>query len=255
MPIPLGYQESIFTPKASRGMEARWTFSADKRGKSLILPDGRCDVMLRYNSGRPEAPVPLVTGPATRPYTVECQPGDSWLGIRMRPHKAVVLWRQRLSSAADAVLRGAEAVSLMPGLAVFDRQNLSLASLAEAVQALLPPDDATAPDDRISDVLNAVHASGGRLRIEALATFAGCSPRHLNRVFGASIGLPIKTYAQLVQFHRTLKLICDEKLPVADASYEGGYADQPHLTRAFRRFGGFAPSRIPDELTVPALFS
>jgi hypothetical protein len=34
--IPIGYQETIVTPKASRSVEAYWSFTADKPGQSLV---------------------------------------------------------------------------------------------------------------------------------------------------------------------------------------------------------------------------
>jgi len=49
-------------------------------------------------------------------------------------------------------------------------------------------------------------------------------------------------------------LIVEERLSISDAAYEGGYADHAHLTRAFQRFGGFAPSAIPEDLVRPSVF-
>jgi AraC-like DNA-binding protein len=34
-------------------------------------------------------------------------------------------------------------------------------------------------------------------------------------------------------------------LTLAEAALEGGYSDQAHMTREFRRYGGFTPGRRP----------
>ena len=36
----------------------------------------------------------------------------------------------------------------------------------------------------------------------------------------------------------------------AAAAYEAGYADQSHMTRAFRRFGGFTPANMVEVTLV-----
>ncbi|WP_186827093.1 helix-turn-helix transcriptional regulator [Shimia ponticola] len=174
------------------------------------------------------------------------QPGDTWVGVRLRPEYGVTVWRDRLNTAQDTVLRGKAAVDLIPGLGA----TTGIGTLTDLLATLTK----NTADSRLPGLIDAIHASGGRIRIERLATFAGWSTRHLNRVFRDHLGLSVKTYAQLVQFHRTLKLIRVGRLPLTAAAYEGGYSDQAHLARAFRRFGGFAPSAIPQELSIPTLF-
>ena len=218
----------------------------------MILPDGRCDIILRYNTHGSGSPIPIITGPATQPYTVEYDVGDSWLGIRLRPGKGVMLWQQRIASAANTVLRGQDALELLPRLAGIKGHHSTLNILAAALEAKTT---GHITDHRLSLALDILHASGGRIRIERLATYVGCTSRHLNRMFRSNMGLSAKTYAQLLQFHRTLKLIQHEHLSIADAAFEGGYADHAHLSRAFQCFGGFTPSRVPHDLSLPALFS
>lgn len=187
---------------------------------------------------------PVVTGPATQPYWVDFTAGDTWIGVRLRPENAASLWQGQIDQAQDAVLRGAPATALVRSLAT------GSADLTRVVTTI----STTGGSERLVQVLDAIHASGGRMQITRLAQFAGGSARHLGRVFRHHIGLSVKTYAQLVQFHRTLKLIRVGRVSLTSAAYEGGYADQSHLTRSFQRFGGFAPSDMPEELSMPTLF-
>lgn len=156
-----------------------------------------------------------------------------------------------MRNAADTILTGPEALSRLPALSKLKGAALTLDALAQ----LVPAQSGAEPETRLTRAIDVLHASGGRLRIILVARFVACSPRHLNRLFRKNTGLDAKTYAQIIQFHRTLKLIVTGHVPIVAAASEGGYADQAHMTRAFRRFGGFTPTTVPPDLTGPALFS
>jgi len=225
---------------------------ADKDGRSLVLPDGRCDIIVKYNNQEATPPVPIITGPATLPYTIEYIAGDSWLGIRLRPHSAFELWRQRITGAVDTVLRGDDAIALLPDLKQIAHSELSTNSLAKL---WLEIKSSSATDKRLVATLELLHVSGGRIRVEELSKRVGCTARQLNRLIKTNTGLTTKTYSQLVQFHRTLELIQAQRFSLTGAALEGGYSDHAHLTRAFKRFGGFTPTTIPADLSAPSLFS
>jgi len=250
MPIPIGYKETIITPRVSRSVEAFWSFRANSCGKSLVLPDGRCDIILQSNIRKLDSPIPIITGPATQPYTVDYNVGDQWLGVRLRPDSGVSVWQHKIAQAADAVVLGQDAVALLPELGNINSPDFTLEIVVSALQPML----LRHTHQRLSCAVDALHASGGRIPIAKLATLIGCTTRQLNRLFRSNIGLSTKTYAQLVQFHRTLNLIRVEQQTITSAALEGGYADHAHLTRAFQRFGGFAPSRLPQDLAQPSLF-
>jgi len=219
-------------------------------GRSLVLPDGRCDIIFRYNIHESVPPIPVITGPATQPYFVNYKAGDSWLGIRLRPYHAALVWRDMIIGAADTVLRGEDAISLLPSLAQVNQSELSIKNLADVCSHFNAPEKV---DSRLLTSLDVLHLSGGRIRVDELSEKVGCTTRQLNRIFKINTGLTTKVYAQLEQFHRTLKLVQVEQLSISDAAFEGGYSDHAHLTRAFKRFGGFTPSNIPHHLSSPTL--
>ncbi|WP_370223980.1 helix-turn-helix transcriptional regulator [Hyphomonas atlantica] len=231
----------------ARRIEAIWSFSACTPGSAVILPDGRCDIIVRNHVSTPDEVTPIITGPATLPYRVDYKNGDQWFGIRLRPEHGAALWQDCLGNAPDSVLRGSKALDRFPTLAVLRGSGPTLDDLARIVHAQTWPE----VDPRLTRAIDILHASGGRLRIEALARFVGCTARHLNRLFRRNVGLSAKTYAQLIQFHRTLKLITNGNVPIIAAAFEGGFSDQAHMARTFRRFGGFTPSRIPTDLSLP----
>lgn len=254
MPIPAGYSETIITPKASRNVEAHWSFTATKTGKSIILPDGRCDLIIRFNAYNDAEPVVIVTGPATRAFTVEFVDGDSWVGVRLRPGFGRLLWQDRINDAVDEMVNGYAALALVPELANLDRTDVFGDALVNVIAQRASRISSSYQDGYTLSALDMIHMSGGRMGLEQLAKLSRCSSRHLNRVFRSSVGLSVKMYAQLVQFHRTLALVQTNRMPITAAALEGGYSDHAHLTRSFRRFGDIAPSNLPDDLTLPKLF-
>lgn len=206
---------------------------------------------MRFNHQVSDQSIPIVTGPATQPYTVNYTAGDTWLGIRFRPQNAAVLWQRRIESAADTVLRGEDALTLVPELGDVRDGVVTMDNLLQSLERQAP----CPAESRLSHALDVLHVSGGRIRIDKLAQLVGCTTRQLNREFNKNIGLSTKTYTQLVKFHRTLKLVHAERLSISDAAFEGGYSDHAHLTRTFQRFGGFSPSKIPQNLALPTLLS
>ena len=192
---------------------------------------------------------PIITRPATQPYRIVYETGDHCFGIRLRPEHGAALWQNNLDNAPDSGLRGPEALDRLPSLAVHRGSDPMLDDLARIVHAQTWPE----VDPRLTRAIVILHASGGRLRFEALAKFVACTARHLNRLFRRNVGLTAKNYAQLIQFHRTLKLITNGDVPIVSAAFEGGYSDHAHMARNFRRFGGFTPSGIPTELSLPGI--
>lgn len=252
MPLPAGYHDRQLSPRLTRSVEAFWTHRATRSGTSLVLPDGRCDIILRYNDLDNTSPHLVLTGPATRAFSVPENPGDCWLGLRLRPSYGHLLWGERVAQMQDKTLRGAEAQVVLPALTLpsSPQSPRQLARLLQ--QALRQHLNETKPQP-LTEALDLQHLTGGRMPVADLADHLALSPRQLQRRFLNAVGLSPKIYAQLIQFHRALRLIRDAGLPLSAAAFEAGYNDQSHMTRAFKRFGGFTPADLPPNLTLPQL--
>lgn len=251
MRLPEGYQERIYTPQQARSVEAVWRHEEPKAGSSLILPDGRCDVIVRYNADRAVVPRLVVTGPATQPYWVAFEAGDRWIGVRLRPERGGVLWGDALWAAKNQVALDSEAAVLVRELAGLCVVGIGEDDLRQALVRFVEGRALTPEGHRAGESVRRIHLAGGRFSVSELAARAGCSTRHLHRLFGFTVGLSVKAYASLVQFHRALRLVCEAGGSLSDAAFEAGYADQAHMTRAMRRYSGFVPSNIPDGLIRP----
>jgi AraC-like DNA-binding protein len=91
-------------------------------------------------------------------------------------------------------------------------------------------------------------ASGGQLPVAELAARVGWSERHLRHRFAAETGLSPKEAAQVVRFDRARRRLGSSvarggDVDLAVLAADCGYADQAHLTRAWRRFTGLPPRR------------
>jgi hypothetical protein len=69
------------------------------------------------------------------------------------------------------------------------------------------------------------------------------SDRTVRRRFLHSTGLTYNGIQQIERAHQAVSLL-EQGLPILDTVYETGYADQPHMTRALRRFIGQTPAQI-----------
>lgn len=132
-------------------------------------------------------------------------------------------WVQRLYDAPDAAARFA------------------------LLDALLLRRMADAPPSRHPDLDRAwrlLLASGGRVRIDALADELGASRRTLATRFSEHLGIGPKLAARLVRVEAARRRL--GTVPLARLAAEHGFADQSHMTREFRALTGRAPSGFPN---------
>jgi AraC-like DNA-binding protein len=71
----------------------------------------------------------------------------------------------------------------------------------------------------------------------------GVSERSLQRRFAQAIGLAPSTIRQIDRARRAMDLLL-QGVPIADTVDAAGYYDQPHLSRALKRWLGQTPAQI-----------
>jgi len=79
------------------------------------------------------------------------------------------------------------------------------------------------------------------LTLDELAAAAGCSRYAAYRAFTSAYGLAPSDYQRQLRIRRARRLLADGT-PPAEAAAAAGFADQPHLTRWFRRYYGITPA-------------
>lgn len=84
---------------------------------------------------------------------------------------------------------------------------------------------------------------GSSVQIDELAQPLGVTGFHLTRVFKKSTGLAL--HAWLVQYRaERARAMLLGGAPIADTAVACGFADQPHMTRWFRRLFGMTPGDV-----------
>ena len=74
-PAPLPLHRASGGADPGRGIEAAWVSVADKASAHRVLPDGRCDIILRFSA----------KGSPINSIAVVVEPGMGFAGIRLRP--------------------------------------------------------------------------------------------------------------------------------------------------------------------------
>lgn len=217
------------------------------------LPDGSPELIFNLADpfeevdaggvGRPQPPIMLV-GQITRPMVVRPTAGIDMVAVRFEAHGASLL-HDRLQQLTG---RSIDAATLLDGALVPVAAALAEATSIERRVALL--DDALMrlatrrplPDPRVAAAVRCIRACHGAVDVDAVARDHALSPRSLQRLFGAQVGITPKLLARIVRFQRVFVAWRDDPRSLARVAAECGYYDQSHLVRDFRDFAGAPPA-------------
>jgi AraC-like DNA-binding protein len=100
------------------------------------------------------------------------------------------------------------------------------------------------PDQGVRWAWRRIRASGGGVRVDALAAELGWSRRHLARMFREQVGVPPKAAARIVRFERAATLLAAGHRGLATVAADSGYADQAHLSREVRALTRWTPTEL-----------
>lgn len=250
MPLPYEYVETYYHGRDRVGAEAVWRFFADCDCTHRVLPDGRADIILRFQSDgtRPSGDLtPIVTGAATRFHMVPVPAGTGYVGVRLLPGTAHGVLAIDLETIADRGLVGDAALAAIPALKALCLPARNIDTLVDRLGDFVSSRLRGVTVDPLSAALiEMLHVTGGRLPVADIARLNGIDVRTVRRRVVSATGLTPKQMAMVVQFHRALRLRFHDRLDVASTAIEAGYADQAHMSRVFRRMGGISPAQLPD---------
>ena len=82
-----------------------------------------------------------------------------------------------------------------------------------------------------------------RLRIEDVAQAVAIHPARLARTFREHFHVPLGTYIRRLRIDWAIRQVGETDDPLSGIAARGGFADQSHLTREFRRRMGLTPAR------------
>ncbi|PBQ33276.1 AraC family transcriptional regulator [Sphingobacteriaceae bacterium] len=96
---------------------------------------------------------------------------------------------------------------------------------------------------KIQLAVNLILNSQGKITIKSLCNNLHTTERTLQRHFLAYIGLSPKQFATIIQFQSSFNQLSDKAFTsLSEIVFDGGYADQSHFIRSFKKFTGKKPS-------------
>ena len=222
-----------------------FTITPDCFGELICCVD---DLHAVGEGGREKLPtcflVPLLPGPLR----IEADGVVRCMAARLRPWAVGRLlsgladgpgpgWRDaaKIFGADLAEVAGLVARGHWPRLApIFDR-------------ALIDEVGRWSPGETGGDLIGPILGGGPRPTVK-VAAVADTSTRQVERRVRRLTGTSPKQLAGLARFQRVRDAIwADPAVDLSRMAIEAGYADQPHMTREFRRFAGLTPARFARE--------
>lgn len=85
-----------------------------------------------------------------------------------------------------------------------------------------------------------------RISLDELSRVAGVHPVTVSRGFRRHFGETLSGFVRRLRVERSLPLIRDSRLTLAEVAQRCGFADQSHFTRSFRQVTGLAPGALRD---------
>ena len=86
--------------------------------------------------------------------------------------------------------------------------------------------------------------AGARVTVKDIARELHVSPRHLERLFHAELGMGPSELARTLRLRRAYDLLVDTRQPISEVALDTGFADGSHFSRRFRVAFGKSPSEV-----------
>lgn len=242
------YREFPPHPALAAHVACLWTSHAVPDGapvRTRVLPDNCIDILWQDMS-----PLGKVAGMMSAPHHVEMAAPVLTVAVRFLPGAARAFFDVPLCELQDGhpaladLWPRADTEALASSL--WERERTTQQRYAIIERALLARLRARGParaDELARAAVMRVEASGGAVRVEALADGLGITRQHLATLFRERVGLPAKTFAMVCRFRRAHAALRGQHAAVDWARLAGdcGYYDQSHLIHAFRQFADATP--------------
>ncbi|MBD2259357.1 AraC family transcriptional regulator [Pseudanabaena sp. FACHB-2040] len=241
--MALNVQEIIVPPSpVLRDVVSHYWLGLNNANSAYVaLPDGAVDLVFQVHCG---AILSRVYGTTTARVDIPLEQGCDYFGIRFRPGQSrhfIQASAYELTDTHEAshsllrfpIDRLTEAVLTSDVVHHFNRVlGAHLARLSPSVQP-------------VDQVIHFIEAAGGAVRIGEAADVFGQSRRQFERVFLETVGVSAKTFARIIRFQHTAKLLTSSSnLSLSYVAAELKYFDQSHMSHDFKRLAGVSPAQF-----------
>jgi AraC-like DNA-binding protein len=206
-----------------------------------VLPDGCADLVWRGGEL-------IVAGPDRAAFMSPLSPGETIVGLRLRPGIAGLVLGMPASELLGArppldAVWGRSGLELSERVEAAETAAGRRRSLEEAVLSRLERSDR--PDRLVLAATRLLGLPGSR--VSALSRALGSSERQLLRRFDVAVGYGPKVLDRVLRFQRFVSgaaPVSRGEEGLARLAAELGYADQAHLTRECVRLSGLTPGQF-----------
>lgn len=200
---------------------------------AVIPADGCVDLILRDDRV-------FVAGPSTRWIATESDGESGRVGLRLAPGRAGRMLRTELSEIADQLLPLDAIVSGEP----WRHLRQAMMRYREGASGIDEITSTVAPASGSSEWVTAVHSRAiAAAPATLVASEFGGSERTFRRTMLATFGYGYATLVRIERARRAQNLL-RRGAPLSEAAAHAGFADQPHLSREFRRLVGATPGQF-----------
>lgn len=227
--------------------------------RERLLPNGSSQLII--NMGHPkfrhfkaadsqtqiEYDPAIITGIHTRNIFLDSYSRISTIGAVFRAGALPALFDIPAHAFADDIV---SLQALVGSQAAVLRQRLIETTSPKAQCKLLEAflsrrlDSSFQPNPAIIYSVEQLNNKNGTPRIAEIRDKIGYSRRHFSGLFKQLVGITPKQYAKICRFQYTLTLMHDRAVrDWAGIALAGGYYDQPHFNRDFKRLSGISPTK------------
>jgi AraC-like DNA-binding protein len=244
-------QPKFYTAQVSKPLSAwvshYWLSLDNTQPTHSVLPDGAVDVVIQITGSSARS---WVYGTATARTDITLNPHSHYLGMRFKPGQSRHFMRAAASEltdrceGSDGMLRFRldSVLGMEIGASVFTQ----LDALLENYILCARPERS-----RIDEAIDLIKATHGAASTEEAAQTFCRSRRQFERIFAQTVGISPKLFAQIARFEHAAACIsqprCVAAVSLADVAASAGYADQSHMTHAFKRFTQISPHQFARE--------
>ena len=216
---------------------------ADFNEKVLLpgIPDGCIDFIFDLEGVLSECL--LVPSPKKR-ILIDLKADSTYLGIRLYPHQTLFPFQISLKelNSKDSFPLFDVAPSLLPLYELL----LSTFTLKEQIKKLesfllthsIETDNHSAI---FKSCINKIIIHHGNLQVKDLEEYSGYSERYLRIIFQKELGIPPKTFLQLINFQYIINDIVKGGFLIENHLAENHYYDSSHFYKTFKKFTNMTP--------------
>ncbi len=242
--ILTGYNE--YTPQASLQsyLDCYWSYVTDTATilshKKKIIPDGCIDVIFDLNY--PTTLNSFVVGAMTKPIV---NTGTNFVGVRFKPGMAYPFIKIPVYKLTDLFVDysefvGQEANHLSSQLVDLNSTEHQIALLNNIFTKKLSALNVV--ETQMSRALNLIQNTGGGISVKQISCEVGWSRQHFTRKCLSYTGLTPKFLNQVIRIKKVIKHYKTEKFySWSQLSVDGGYYDQSHMIKEFKKITGLTP--------------